>query len=288
MSQRPQLQLQAESALHGIDLPCSCHECLVEVILSELVIIATGKRGSHHPWCCMSYICRQWFVWVQSWSHLLELMAKVKYGLGWSLECLDSHEGGHGILSRLHNCEGAYIDKIIIISIIIFIVVFTAVVWLGRAGGKGLTVAADGADVGDFDWTVVTHAGVLLLGMSIAALDLGEMSNSWYLEERLAEIIGQIIVLDSIAPLPTLLTTYRAIKAREPLVGWFLSHRIDSLVWLYLYWRYCLSRRSSIRHACRIGSEVFTLFELFFRSHALRLLLTVTLNLCCLPLHFNW
>jgi hypothetical protein len=78
-------------------------------------------------------------------------MAKVKYGLGWSLECLDSHEGGHGILSRLHNCEGAYIDKIIIISIIIFIVVFTAVVWLGRAGGKGLTVAADGADDGDFD-----------------------------------------------------------------------------------------------------------------------------------------
>lgn len=66
--------------------------------------------------------------------------------------------------------------------------------------------------------------------MSIAALDLGELSNSWYLEERLAEIIGQIIVLDSIAPLPTLLTTYRAIKAREPLVGWFLSHRIDSLV----------------------------------------------------------
>ena len=54
-------------------------------------------------------------------------------------------------MSRLHNCEGAYIDKIIIISIIIFIVILTAIVWLGRAGGKGLTVAADGADVGDFD-----------------------------------------------------------------------------------------------------------------------------------------
>ena len=78
-------------------------------------------------------------------------MAKVKYSLGWSLECLDSHERGHSILSRLHNCEGPYIDKIIIISIIIFIVVLTAIVWLGRAGGKSLTVAADGADVGDFD-----------------------------------------------------------------------------------------------------------------------------------------
>ena len=65
--------------------------------------------------------------------------------------------------------------------------------------------------------------------MSIAALDLGELSNSWYLEERLAEIIGQIIVLDSIAPLPTLLTTNRAIKAWEPLVSWSLSHRIDRL-----------------------------------------------------------
>ena len=171
-------------------LSCSCHECLIEVILSELVIIATAKRGSHHPWCCMSYICSRMIVWVQSWSHLIQLMAKVKDGLCWSLECLDSHEGCHGILYRLHNWEGAYIDKIIIISIIILILVLTAAVSLRWAGRKGLTVAADGADVGHFDWTVVTHAGVLLLGMRIAALDLVEWSNSWYLEERMAEIIG--------------------------------------------------------------------------------------------------
>lgn len=236
----------------------------------------------------MSYICSQRIVWVQSWSHLIQLMAKVKDSLCWSLECLDSHEGCHGILSRLHNWEGAYIDKIIIISIIILILVFTAAVSLRWAGGKRLTVAADGADVGDFDWTVVTHAGVLLLGMSIAALDLGEWSNSWYLEERMAEIIGHYVILDSFAPLPTLLTAKRAIVAREPLIDRLLSHRIDSLVWLFQYWGYCLSRRSRIRHACRIGSEVFTLFELFFRSHALRLLITVPLNLCWLPLHFNW
>jgi hypothetical protein len=66
--------------------------------------------------------------------------------------------------------------------------------------------------------------------MSIAALDLGEMSNSWYLEERLAEIIGQIIVLDSIAPLPTLLTTYRAIKAWKPLL---VGSSVTGLIALY-------------------------------------------------------
>jgi len=60
--------------------------------------------------------------------------------------------------------------------------IFTAAVLLRRGSRIGFAIAAYGADIWNFNRTVVTHTWMLLFVCSFGALELGELSNSWYLE----------------------------------------------------------------------------------------------------------
>ena len=149
--------------------------------------------------------------------------------------------------------------------------IFTAAVLLRRACRIGLAIAANGADIWYFNRTVVTHIWMLLWGRSLRALILGELSNSWCLELRIGKITS-LIVFISTSELPgtIILNTKGTIEHREAHDSLYLLNCISRRISIPLVYCYCLSEGSRIRRACSIGSEVFTLFELFHGQIALR------------------
>jgi hypothetical protein len=116
------------------------------------------------------------------------------------------------------------------------------------------------------------------------------LSNTWYLENVIGAFNSLIIQsIASFLPSTSVETPIGIIETREAHVGLYTLHRISHWLLVILFY-YCLSKDSRIRRACRIGSEVFTLFELFSSLIALKRLLfwNSPLTLCFLPLHFNY